>query len=287
MRGNGDGRGHTHDDDRPALTAAHLKAEVAKLRTLKAEVRSRADEMEYEVALEKAEKAFGFGKRKFRRWVEEPTDGDAPGSVDEANSLVDSVSAKPELIVDTANLPAAANAVRDLFAAAGGYFEWGGPAKVVSSSDGGLPQIVPFTVDSVVNEVHELRRPVKFVDGQRRGAITLPDRCAKQYLVKKGEWDLPRLAGITTAPLLREDGSIRAAEGYDPQTRLRGVNVPLPDLPERPTEAQARTALHTLRAAFQTFPFADSKRVWKPELKLELVDLGTLRGSTKAHFSPA
>jgi hypothetical protein len=161
-------------------------------------------------------------------------------------------AAKPELVVETANLPTGANAVRDLFASAGGYFEWGIPAKIVSSCDGSLPQIVPLTVDAVVNEVHELRRPIKLTPGGQRTECTLPDRVAKQYLAKKAEWQLPRLAGITTAPLLGEDGSIRAAEGFDRETRLICANVPVLGVADRPTESQAGAALRTLRATFQT-----------------------------------
>jgi hypothetical protein len=82
-------------------------------------------------------------------------------------------AAKPELVVETANLPAAAAAVRDLFEADGGYYEWGIPAKVVTSSEGGLPQIVPLTIDAIVNEVHRLCRPVKLT----RPASALNARC--------------------------------------------------------------------------------------------------------------
>jgi putative DNA primase/helicase len=105
---------------------------------------------------------------------------------------------------------------------------------------------------------------------------------AKQYLAKKGEWQLPRLAGITTAPLLGEDGSIRAAEGFDPETRLFCANVPVLEVPKRPTESQAGVALRTLRAAFQTFPFADSERV--RDGKLELVDPRKKPGLDESSF---
>jgi hypothetical protein len=183
-----------------------------------------------------------------------------------------------------ANLPAAAAAVRDLFAASGGYFEWAGPAKVVDSRDGGLPEIVLLTVDNVVNEVHRWGRPIKFVDGRRQGAITFPDRAARQYLAMKGEWRLPRLAGITTAPLLRADGSIQTVEGYDPETRLYCANVLALEVPSHPTEDQARAALQTLRAAFETFPFADSPRRRDAKLGLDLVDLAAPPGRDESAF---
>lgn len=84
--------------------------------------------------------------------------------------------------------------------------------------------------------------------------------------------------------MLRSDGSIRTAEGYDPEKRLWCVNVPELEIPERPTEDQARAALQTLRGPLRTFPFADSQRMWSPELGLELVELAQLPGRDESAF---
>jgi hypothetical protein len=281
MKRNGAGPGNGSADGTGGaaggvINLAHLKAEIERLRTLKAE---GIEEVEYEFELGQAAKLFGIGKRKFRQFVEGPPTGSAnrsggqalPASIEEANRFVDGV--KPELTVRTDDLPAAADAVRDLFAAAGDVFEWNVPAKVVRSDDRTLPLISPFAVENVVNEVHRLCRPIQVTPGGKRMAITLPDRVARLYLAKKADWRLPRLAGITTTPMLREDGSIRTAEGYDQETRLWCVNVPTLTIPERPSQDQAREALQRLRRPFRTFPFADAETVWDEKLKLELVDL--------------
>jgi hypothetical protein len=187
MRGNGNGRGNSDghaDSSAPVLDPAHLRAEIEYLRALKAE---GVDDIEYELELAARGKKFGFGKRKFREWVERPPA--VPGSIDEINTLVDSVSDKPELIVPTDNLPAAANAVRDLFATEGGYFEWGTPAKIVNSGDDALPQIVPLTIEHVVDEVHRLRRVIERKPGGKKTPATLRERVAKIYIIaKRGEW---------------------------------------------------------------------------------------------------
>jgi hypothetical protein len=281
MRGHdeGHGRSNGHSERRgPFLDPAHLRAEIARLRALKGQV----EDIEYEFELAASEKKFGFGKRKFRQWVERPP---LPGSIDEINTLVDEVSDKPELIVPTDNLPAAANQVRDLFAAEPGYFEWGGPAKVITLGNGELPQIVPLTIEHVVYEVHERRRVIERKPGGKKTPATLRERVAKIYLIaKKGEWNLPRLAGVTTAPLLGDDGSIRAVEGYDPESRHYCANVPVLEIPERPTEDQVRDALHQLRLAFQTFPFADSERFWDTSLGLDLVDIDRPSGLDESAF---
>jgi hypothetical protein len=209
--------------------------------------------------------------------------GGASASVLDASKILEEAT-KPELIVETANLPAAANAVRDLFSAAGEYYEWGTPAKVISAGDAGLPQIVQLSVEGVVNEVHRLRRPIELLPGSQRQERTLRDRIGRLYLAKKGEWDLPRLAGITTVPILGDDGSIRAAKGFDREMRLYCANVPALEVPQRPTERQARTALHLLRNAVRTFPFADAPRVWDSKLQLELVDLSQPPGLDESTF---
>jgi len=87
-------------------------------------------------------------------------------------------------------------------------------------------------------------------------------------------------AGITSAPLL--GGSIRAGEGFDQKTRFFCANVPALEVPERPTESQARATLRTIRAVFPTFPFADSERVWDGQL--ELVDLRKRPGLDESSF---
>ena len=76
-----------------------------------------------------------------------------------------------------------------------------------------------MTASRVVREAHRLSRPVKLV-GEELVPVTLPDRVARMYLEMDGEWDLPPLAGICTAPVLSSDGSIRTAEGYDQDTGL-------------------------------------------------------------------
>jgi hypothetical protein len=185
MRGNGDGRGqfsgngHTAGSGPVLDDLMHLRAEIDRIRSLKTQGLNPA-ELDFELA--KLAKRSGIWIRKLRHWFEQPANGAVPGSVAEINALVDGISDKPELVVETANLPAAADAVRDLLAAAGGVFEWGVPAKVVSSSDGALPQIVPMTVEDVVNKVHPLRQPIKFTPGGQRAPITLPDPSSREVV---------------------------------------------------------------------------------------------------------
>jgi putative DNA primase/helicase len=269
MQGNGHARVSLHEKI----------ADLAHWDEIECELAVRGVAREYDISVRELRKAIARQRTRNDRRARSNGGDAAP----DPNKILEE-AAKPELVVETARLPAAAAAVRDLFAGAGVYYEWGTPAKVVSSSDGSLPQIVPLSVDGVVNEVDALCRPIKLTPDGKRIECTLPDRVARQYLAKKHEWQLPRLAGTTTAPLLGEDGGIRAAEGFDRETRLFCANVPVLEVPARPTERQAGAALGTLRAAFQTFPFADSERVWDGKLKLELVDLDKAPGLDESSF---
>lgn len=88
---------------------------------------------------------------------------------------------------------------------------------------------------------------------------TLPQRVAGMYLDMRGEWNLPPLDGITTAPILAEDGAIATHQSYVASHSLWcefGLALTVPD---QPTRQDAEAALATLRHRFRTFAFAHSR----------------------------
>jgi hypothetical protein len=115
----------------------------------------------------------------------------------------------------------------------------------------------------VVVVAHELCRPVK--DGERKGElvdVTLSRGIAQLYLSGlAGNWGLSLFRGISTAPILEDDGSIRGAHGYDQKSGLWCHNVPKVAVIEHPTHDDAAAALARLRHYFRTFPWADSERL--------------------------
>jgi hypothetical protein len=191
---------------------------------------------------------------------------------------------KPELIVDAGNLPGTAEALRDLLAATGKLFDRGLPVRVVRSSDAGPPITAPLSKYNVIIEAHRFCQPVKVVSKGERVPVTLSDRVAQMYLDMAGEWDLPPLAGISTAPLLSPDGSVRAADGYDRDTGLWCCSVPRMRLPAHPSRADAEAALGLLRRAFRTFPFGDAPWRWDAALKIEVVDVTEPPGQDESAF---
>jgi putative DNA primase/helicase len=146
------------------------------------------------------------------------------------------------------------------------------PVKIVSGADAGPPSATELTPNKVVMAAHDFCRPVR-EQGDELVRVMLPQRVGRMYLDLAGEWNLQPLAGITTAPVLSADGTVRTAEGYDPESQLWCAKVPLLQIPERPSREQAKTALRLLRMAFRTFPFADAPRRKNEDLGAEVVDL--------------
>src|SRR5215470_8214320 len=110
---------------------------------------------------------------------------------DVINFVDRALAPKPDLIIHASDLPATAEALRDLLAASGKLFDRGVPVRIIKPADGGPPSATRLTKNNVVIEAHRLAQPVKFDPKGERKPITLPDRVAQMYLDMAGEWDLP------------------------------------------------------------------------------------------------
>jgi hypothetical protein len=161
-----------------------------------------------------------------------------------AAEIVDlALQPKPELVIHGGNLPATAEALRDLLAASGKLFDRGLPVPIIRLADGGPPSARPLTKHNVVMEAHRLCQPMKIDSNGKHVPVTLLDRVSQMYLDMSGEWKLPPLAGVTTAPLLSADGGVRSADGYDPATALWCCSIPTLRLSLRPSRADAEAAV--------------------------------------------
>jgi hypothetical protein len=189
-----------------------------------------------------------------------------------------------DLTVDSGDYPSTAYRVRDLIAASGRLFDRGTPVLIPTPADEAAPVAMPVTRHHVVLATHRLARPVR-IDGRGNVIpVTLPNRVADLYLALTGEWHLPLLVGITTAPLLSDDGGVRVAQGYDAASGLWCAQMPVLCLSERPSRAEAEAALLLLRRAFRTFAFADAARIFDPSLRVEVVDLSRPMGMDESAF---
>jgi hypothetical protein len=194
---------------------------------------------------------------------------------------------RADLFVNGADLPDTARELAAMLATVPHLFDRGGPARIARDrTRGGF--VEPLTIHGVVNEAHRIARPWQWAknrDGAtERRDITLPERVAKLYLDHREAWGLRPLDGITSAPLLHPDGTIRSAEGYDPETRLWCERVPAVTVPPAPSREDAAAALLRLRQWFRTFAFADAERVAEAGAPVPVVDVTKPPGADESAF---
>jgi putative DNA primase/helicase len=85
-----------------------------------------------------------------------------------------------------------------------------------------------------------------------------PLALAVALLNTPASWSFPSVIGLSSCPVMRADGTICAANGYDPATQLYLALDPgfaMPDIPEHPTREQAKAALDLLLGLLDEFRF--------------------------------
>ena len=100
---------------------------------------------------------------------------------------------------------------------------------------------------------------VKWDENDCRKPSGVPPGLVGGILSRYGEWKFRPVAGVICAPTLRRDGTVLDTEGYDEATGLF-VMGPLPEmrvLAQRPTKADAESALTILGELLVEFPFVD------------------------------
>ncbi len=80
---------------------------------------------------------------------------------------------------------------------------------------------------------------------------------AESYMARHGAWRVPVLTGIATTPTMRTDGTVVAADGYDPASGLviDTGGVAFPPVSEAPSKEEGRAALDVLVDVISEFPF--------------------------------
>jgi hypothetical protein len=147
-----------------------------------------------------------------------------------------------------------------------------------------------MTADGVVLAAHRASRPFKRKiesDGSVKDVDSrLPKPIATMYLDWRGQWNLPVLNGIASAPILRDDATIHSASGYDVESSLWLEGVPdVSELvPASPTREQAEEALLTVRRTFKTFCFGDAATVYDSTVDVPVVDLSQSPGRDESAF---
>src|SRR5262249_54511583 len=136
---------------------------------------------------------------------------------------------RPRLLIEDCNPDRTVAALRDILAAALGLYDRGVPVRLAfdQMQRGTVAQVM--TPDVLVLMAHAMCRPY-ILKGKKDGALyeadaRLPRSFAVMYLDWRGEWRLPALNGIATAPLLQDNGTIKSTEGYDSASGMWCENV--------------------------------------------------------------
>ena len=198
-------------------------------------------------------------------------------------------SEKPRLLVELCDPDRTVSALRDIFAKAGTLYDRGVPVRLVHDKTLRGTVAHEMTPEALVLMAHRICRPRIVNKKGEEVDARLPHDLAVMYLDWRGEWQLPPLNGIASAPMLREDGTIGSAQGYDITTGMWLENVPdmTSLVPERPTEEDARSALHYIRETFKTFCFADAETILDPNSGGAVVNTAKPPGKDESAFLAA
>jgi hypothetical protein len=84
-----------------------------------------------------------------------------------------------------------------------------------------------------------------------------PQGLAELYLARSDKWNAPPLSGIIETPTVRRDGSLVTAPGYDAASGLLldMGEIEFPAISEKPSRAEALSALELVGVPFAGFPF--------------------------------
>ena len=173
-----------------------------------------------------------------------------------AGSRSQSRDEKPRLLIDNSDPHRTVIALRDILAEAGGLYDRGAPVRLAfdQMQKGVVAQVM--TPDALVLTTHAVSRP--YIVKPKKDApdevdVRLPRYLAVMYLDWRGEWRLPPLNGIATAPLLRDGGSFNSFEGYNSASGMWCENMPNLEglVPDQPTQNHAASALRLIRDSFK------------------------------------
>ncbi len=197
---------------------------------------------------------------------------------------------KPRLLIENSSPDRTVPALRDILAADDALYDRGVPVRAVfdQMEQGTVVQVI--TPDGLILMAHQISRPY-VLKVQKDGTVNevdarLPRSFATMYLDWRGQWRLPPLNGIATAPLLQDNGTIKSAEGYDSASGMWCENVPdvTALVPERPTRHDADSALQLIRNTFKTFCFADAETIDDAAAGVPVVDLSKPPGRDESSF---
>jgi putative DNA primase/helicase len=174
----------------------------------------------------------------------------------------------PEIQVKGGQLSSLATKAEDLLLAAGvPLYQRGGTLvrpiiETVDATRGRRTRVAQLKVLDNVYMRDLLGRHAIWIkwDARSNGLVRInpPAEVAATVLARVGDWKVPAIRGVISAPTMRSDGSLLTEQGYDDVTGLLLVEPPpMPGIPGKPTREDALKALALLESLLTGFPFVD------------------------------
>ena len=126
---------------------------------------------------------------------------------------------KPQLLIESCSPDRTVAALRDILSRSGLLYERAVPVRLALDAQQHCTVAQEITPDGLILMTHQICRPYavrRTKDGSVKEFNTrLPRYVAAMYLDWRGKWNLPPLNGISSTPLLTDDGTISSAQGYN------------------------------------------------------------------------
>lgn len=179
---------------------------------------------------------------------------------------------RPVILLSTEEKQNNDETIKALARAKGLYQYQGSLVKIMSddspAAEGIRSRFAPRIVKMSPAELREILTTVAVFKTKRtskNGTVNVeyeasarPPAWCTSAVFNRGDWPgLPHLEGVVDNPVILKDGSILERHGYDKETGLiQAYSGPSLQVPDRPTQENAKYALQSLLSAVDDFPFA-------------------------------
>lgn len=119
-------------------------------------------------------------------------------------------------------------------------------------------RIEPLPLAALREELSSAAKWKKKVGGEGLTASAIVPKPVAEALAARGAWAFPVVEAVVDVPIMRSDGTLMTTPGPDPRTGLLyRPTHPFPQVPARPTRAEAETAMRELEDIYAEFPFVE------------------------------
>ena len=163
-------------------------------------------------------------------------------------------SDRPEIQLVTGEQPRVTDEVFKVIKKEGSLYKRGG-MLVCLDGDRTVEANEEFLADYLGRRIDFFKMKPVFGTGFERVEADPPKWLCKRIGKLPGKRGVPELVDIITAPILRPDGSVLNAPGYDDETKLLLSPGEYPSIQDHPSYADIREAWNALWLPFSKFPY--------------------------------